>query len=64
MPALNLRTQPNPEASAISFMGSLVSSISFFENLWAEGALAEGIMEDGLGRAEKILLGERILLRQ
>jgi hypothetical protein len=45
-------------------MGSLVSSISFFENLWAEGALAEGIMEDGLGRAEKILLGERILLRQ
>src|ERR1700723_1231599 len=34
------------------------------ENFWSEGTLAERIMEDGLGCAEKILLRKRILLRQ
>ena len=34
----------------------------FFENLWTERTLAEGVMEDGLGRTEQITLRERLFL--
>src|SRR5580658_6870975 len=36
----------------------------FLKNLAAEGTVSEGIIEDGLGRAEQIALRERGLLRQ
>ncbi len=36
----------------------------FVERLLAEGTLAERVMEDSLGRAEQIILRERLLLRQ
>src|ERR1700691_787908 len=51
-------------ANSMNTVRLAISGNIFFENLWAERTLAEGIMEHGFGRTEKILLRKWLLLRQ